>query len=201
MPLRSNESIEEIMRIIYIKLIRLKTTFYPIWEIATNINFDNELPDIRTGLINTYTIDFITTINGLFTSGVYSFDFLKNNDDLKQDYAMIKNRINERINIGLIRNKQICHFVEKMNPNDIYKVFKKSHFILEDILLFYDNVCKKICVDVSRFGYKHEKWKSFEEEVDLFREIIHSGDMKLMMMNIERNKKKVKGAMKNAESK
>jgi len=200
-PLKSNESIDEIMRIIYIKLMRLRTTFYPIWEIATNINFDNELPDIRTGLINTYTIDFITTVNGLFTSGVYSFEFLKNNEDLKQDYKNIKNNINHRVNVGLIRNKQICHFVEKMNPNDIYTVFSKSSFILEDIILFYDSVCKKIGVDVTRFGYKPEKWESFKEEVDLFRKIIHSGDTKLMMINIERNKKKVKGAMRNAESK
>ena len=201
MPSKVNESIEEIMRIIYIKLMRLKTTFYPVWEIARNINFDNELPDIRTGLINTYTIDFITTVNGLFTSGVYSFDFLKNNDELKVDYKNVKNKINQRINVGLIRNKQICHFVEKMNPNDIYLVFSKSNFILEDIISFYDKVCKKLNVDVSKFGYKSEKWESFQEEIDLFREIIHSCDTKLMMINIERNKKKVKGAMKNAESK
>ena len=201
MPSKVNESIEEIMRIIYIKLMRLKTTFYPVWEIARNINFDNELPDIRTGLINTYTIDFITTVNGLFTSGVYSFDFLKYNDELKVDYKNVKNKINHRINVGLIRNKQICHFVEKMNPTDIYNVFSNSSFILEDIISFYDKACKQLDVDISKFGYKPEKWKSFQEEIDLFREIIHSGDTKLMMINIERNKKKVRGAMKNAESK
>ena len=63
----------EIMRIIYIKLMRLKTTFYPIYSNMRNPAFDWELPDIRTGLINTYTIDFITTINGIFTYAVLFF--------------------------------------------------------------------------------------------------------------------------------
>ena len=205
MPSKSNESLEEIMRIIYIKLMRLKTTFYPVWEIARNINFENELPDIRTGLINTYTIDFITTVNGLFTSGVYSFDSVfKNDEDYKKLKYLIRNYSignEKRVNVFEIRKHQICHFVEKMNQNDIYLVFSKSNYILEDIISFYDKACKKIDVDVSKFAYKPEGWESFTEEIDLFREIIHSCDMKLTMMNFERNKKKIKGAMKNAKSK
>ena len=182
----------EIMRIIYIKLMRLKTTFYPIYSIMRNPAFDWELPDIRTGLINTYTIDFITTINGIFTSGKYSFEFLKKEESLVEKYTIIKNRISSEYGISKIRNSQICHFTDKVNPSVINKMFVKSPHIIDEIIEFYDMACKKLNIDVSLFGYTRKKWESFHEEVDLFEEIIHSCDDKLIMMNVERNMKKTK---------
>ena len=183
---------KDIMRIIYIKLMRLKTTYYPVYSIMRNIYFDYELPDIRTGLINTYTIDFITTINGFFTSGKYSFEFLNKEANLVAEYKTIKSRISKYYGINKIRNSQICHFTDRMNPNDIYKIFGQSQFILNEIISFYDKVCKELNIDISSFGYAERKWKSFDEEVKLFDEIIHSCDQKLRIINLNRNLEKKK---------
>ena len=187
---------KDVMRIIYIKFMRLKTTYYPVYSIMRNIYFDYELPDIRTGLINTYTIDFITTINGFFTSGKYSFEFLNKEANLVDEYKAIKSRISKYYGINKIRNLQICHFTDKMNPNDIYSIFGQSQFILDEIISFYDKVCKKLNIDISSFGYADRKWKSFDEEVKLFDEIIHSCDQKLMKINLERNLEKIRNKNK-----
>ena len=76
----SHEEFVDIIDILYIKTFRLKNSWDFLSLFIFNGNMENRYPDLTYSLKYSFGIDAYTTINALFSSGKYSFSYIKKAD-------------------------------------------------------------------------------------------------------------------------
>ena len=111
----------DILDILYIKLLRLRSSWDFMSIFVLSGNMDNQFPDLTYSLKYSFGVDAYTTIDAILSSGKYTFFSLKKmNEEFEKEVQAAKNKIKEIIpSIEWNRDKLFCHFVEKQSEYEI----------------------------------------------------------------------------------
>lgn len=177
-PVLSHEDLVDIIDILYIKLLRLRTSWDFMSIFVFSGNMECQFPDLTYSLKYSFGIDAYTTIVALFTDGRYTFLYLKKrNDEFKEEYEKAKSSIEEILpQIIWNRNKLFCHFAEKQSEQKINEIvihFPKIFDILADL---HKNAMSIFSVDESEIRIMpEEKFVKLREEKIEFSHLLMDG--------------------------
>lgn len=155
----SQKDIVDIIDILYIKIMRLKSS-YDFSSIFTfNGNASNQYPDLVYSLKYSFAVDAYTSIDALFSSGKYSFDALKKqNVEFKLYFDEAKKKLNYVLpDFTKNRDKLFCHFVEKQSENEVNDIcfcFPKIFDLLTEL---HKHSMECFCVENSEIRAMTEK--------------------------------------------
>ena len=76
----THEEIVDILDILYIKLMRLKTAHRTCLSLILSPEIESRYPDIVYSIKYSFAVDAYTTLNAMLTSGTYSFQTLQKHD-------------------------------------------------------------------------------------------------------------------------
>ena len=117
----THEDLVDILDILYIKLLRLRSSWDFMSIFVFSGNMDSQFPDLTYSLKYSFGIDAYTTIDAILSSGKYTFFSIKKmNGEFEKEFLTAKKKIKEIIpSIEWNRDKLFCHFVEKQSEREI----------------------------------------------------------------------------------
>ena len=134
----NHETIVDILDVLYVKLIRLKTAHRTCLSFILSPDIQSRYPDIVYSIKYSFAVDAYTTMNAVLTSGKYSFLTLK-----KESVLFGEKFIEAQARINMVcsclqkrRNSMFCHCNEKQCEdyiNDIVHNFASLMRILTEL--------------------------------------------------------------------
>jgi len=128
----NHDTIVDILDILYVKLMRLKTAHRTCLSFIMSPDIESRYPDIVYSIKYSFAVDAYTTINAMITSGKYSFQPLQKHSDYfsecyRRSHAELKKlcpNLQER------RNKMFCHCNEKQSEDYVNEMLLKFDSLL-----------------------------------------------------------------------
>ena len=128
-----HDTVVDILDILYIKLMRLKTSHRTCFSFIMTPDIESRYPDIVYSIKYSFAVDAYTTINAMITSGKYSFQYLqKYSDDFSRCYRKSHPELNKLCpNLQERRNKMFCHCNEKQSEDHVNEMLFKFNSLFE----------------------------------------------------------------------
>jgi hypothetical protein len=174
----THEETVDILDILYIKLMRLKTAHRTCLSFMLSPDIESRYPDIVYSIKYSFSVDAYTTLNAMLTSGTYSFQTLQKYDDafaesFRKARAELKKlcpKLQDR------RNKMFCHCNEKQSEDHINEILRDFSSLLQVLTRLHRDAMRIFDVSESEIrimsGEKFSKLNAeFEEFMQGLREI------------------------------
>lgn len=174
----THEEIVDILDILYIKLMRLKTAHRTCLSFILSPEIESRYPDIVYSIKYSFAVDAYTTLNAMLTSGTYSFQTLQKYDD-----AFVESFRKARVELKKLnpklqdrRNKMFCHCNEKQSEDHVNEMLRDFSSLLQVLTRLHSDAMRTFDVSASEIrvisGEKFSKLNAeFEEFMQGLREI------------------------------
>lgn len=174
----THEEIVDILDILYIKLMRLKTAHRTSLSFILSPEIESRYPDIVYSIEYSFAVDAYTTLNAMLTSGKYSFQTLqKLNDAFAENFRKARAELKKMCpSLQDRRNKMFCHCNEKQSEEHVNEMLRDFSSLLQVLTRLHSEA---MCIfDVSESeirvmsGEKFSKLNAeFEEFMQGLREL------------------------------
>ena len=171
-------NIKEIVEITYSRIMQLRFSYMYIQSILSNNNIALDYPNLCFALLSSFATDAYITIDGLLSTGNYSFGRLAQDDDeLKSCVNDCKNEIEKEIpEFHEIRNKMFCHAVEKKTYDSISSISKNFMSIFYSLMSLHANCRNKYGISEDDFKhYSSEDFNKLQSELHNFCDLLLTG--------------------------
>ena len=174
----THEEIVDILDILYIKLMRLKTAHRTCLSLILSPEIESRYPDIVYSIKYSFAVDAYTTLNAMLTSGTYSFQTLQKHND-----AFVESFRKARVELKKLspklqdrRNKMFCHCNEKQSEDHVNEMLRDFSSLLQVLTRLHSDAMRIFDVSASEIriisGEKFSKLNAeFEEFMQGLREI------------------------------
>lgn len=128
----SHENMVDVLDILYVKLMRLKTAHRTSLSFIMSPDIESRYPDIVYSIKYSFAVDAYTTLNAMITSGKYSFQPLqKYSDEFTKCYKVAHGELKKMCpSLQERRNKLFCHCTEKQSEDHINEILLEFDSLL-----------------------------------------------------------------------
>lgn len=166
-----HKAIVDILDILYIKLMRLKTAHCTCLSFIMSPNIKSRYPDIVYSIKYSFAVDAYTTINAMITSGKYSFLTLKKENALFCDKFVDAQAELKRVcpNRQERRNSMFCHCNEKQSEDHIDEIILNFDSLLQVFTQLHGEAMRIFSVEDSEIRImSNEKFTKLDAEFQEF---------------------------------
>ena len=167
----------DILRVLYLRFMRLRFSFNWL-SVVCDPYLELKCPDLCYCLRWSFATEAYIMIDGMFSNGTYSFKQLVCYDAQIEDLLLVaKARLDNAIpDFHIIRNRVFAHFIDKQDDLFVRDIVLKFPDIFAVVTALHER-CRYILgvSDDDIGGYRPDVFYKMEEQIDLFRDIVHRG--------------------------
>ena len=140
----NHETIVDILDVLYVKLMRLKTAHRTCLSFILSPDIESRYPDIVYSIRYSFAVDAYTTINAMITSGKYSFQPLqKHSEEFSECYRMAHAELKNRMPaLQDRRNKMFCHCTEKQSEDHINEILLEFESLIRVLMKLHGDAMR-----------------------------------------------------------
>lgn len=140
----NHENIVDILDILYVKLMRLKTAHRTCLSFIMSPGIELRYPDIVYSIKYSFAVDAYTTLNAMITSGKCSFQPLhKHSDELTKRYKMACGELKKLFpSLQDRRNKLFCHCTEKQSGDHVNEMLLEFDSLIQVFITLHSEAMR-----------------------------------------------------------